>query len=392
MTSIEIPAEACTLSVNVAQLGDAETGEGGVEKRRFSGVANSGDIMQHWYHGQLAVDLKTLKVGRQDLPVLRDHWSSEIVGMTTKVTVDQKKGISVEGVMLGATEAGREAIALLSAGYPMQMSVYVPPKKVTRLRDGETAKVNGRTMNGPGAIYEGSHLREVTMTALGVDEATSAAALSQRGRAITVQLGDEETQPMGEIKNAAALKQEHGAVYDETFQLGHADGVTAERERIAAIQKCSKGVAPEVVQKAITDGASLSEAQATFLAYLQANPPQAETPAPETAAAASEPKGDDDAKAARLAAVREGTPEPSGVDEVTTFSEGKDGDAAAKLAAITDPEEKLRAMFNEHGDTEEGMTAAQLQDEFGDVEIYLAYKRHPLSERQKARAEARRNR
>ena len=70
----------------------------------------------------------------------------------------------------------------------------------------------------------------------------------------------------------------------------------------------------------------------------------------------------------------------SGTDdatEVEEFDEAGSASAARELADMPEGEDKWREQFAVHGDEDLGMTTEQLREEFGDVEIYVAFKKHP---------------
>ena len=366
-TTTEVPMEACRLDVSMSLLaaGEGETAaaEGEPKKRGFSGKANSGGIFDHFYYGKLALDMKSLKINRQDLPVLRDHWSNAICGHTSKVTKGDD-GISVEGTLFDVTDAGREMLALMEAGFPTQMSVWVPPGRIQRLAEGEEAKVNGQTMTGPGAIYYDATLREVTLTSLGADENTSASLLSagQPKRSHTALLmGGESmtTETEATPLSAALLKEQHEGVYNEVFRAG----VEHEKNRVSALNGWADMVEPEVLKAAIDSGDTVESALPKLQASVAA-------------------RRDADLKAARLEALRGEKGESLGVDdpEAAEFVEStKKDDAKAKFSELPDGEEKWKAEYAEHGDGK--LSAAELQEEFETEEDYLAHKNNPSRKR-----------
>lgn len=363
-TTTEVPMEACRLDVSMSLLaggeGEAAAAEGEVKKRGFSGKANSGGIFDHWYYTKLALDMKSLKINRQDLPVLRDHWSNAICGYTSKVTKGDD-GINVEGLLFDATDVGREMLAIMEAGFPTQMSVWVPPGRVQRLAEGEEAKVNGQTMTGPGAIFYDATLREVTLTSLGADENTGASLLSagQSKRSHTALLmGGESmtTETEATPLSAALLKEQHGGVYDEIHKLGREAGIEAERKRVAELNGWADLVEPEVLKAAIDSGDSVASALPKLQASVAA-------------------RRDADLKATRLEALRGEKGEALGTDdpEAAEFAESaKKDDPKTKFSALPDGEEKWKAEYAEHGDGK--LSAAELQEEFVEVEDYVAHK------------------
>lgn len=339
-----IPSSAATFDLNVA-LSPAEAGS---QTRKFAGKANSGNVMpDHWYWGNLGIEMSGLTIGRQDLPVLFQHDPCEPVGYTTKITAGPD-GIDVEGVLLGVTEKGAEIIALLEAKMPLQMSMYAPPAEVLLLQSGESGTVNGRPISGPGAIFTSSRLREVTITTLGVDEGTSAALLSA-GCSFSTSLREQKT-TMATNDPTAGGTPAPAPAPASAAQLAQAkqDAATAERARILSITKLGAGLPQDIVERAISDG--LDEGRAALL-FLDA-----------------ERKG----KENRLAEIRKTTPAALGVDDadpagdaVTKFKEG--GAPAAKKGAVSTEHlsvaDKAKAEF---------ASSKDLQDEFASEADYVA--------------------
>jgi len=198
----------------------------GASTMRMKIVANSGREFSHWFWKKLVLDMSGARIGRQDKPLLRDHDPKRIAGATTRLWVDGRGRLMSEALLTGVTEDGREAIALTEeAGYPWQSSVYVPPKRVRLLNEGESVKVNGRKFEGPGAVFEDFEIREVSLCALGADENTSAAAMGEGGRTtIRFVLGGEtETEEGMKVLEGEALSKLDGTVFENSEAVADED-------------------------------------------------------------------------------------------------------------------------------------------------------------------------
>lgn len=170
-----IPRAALSLreEVSIQQLAEGDKGP-----RRFSMLANSGEIIpNHWYWGNFAVDLSGLQVGRQKRPTLREHDRERIVGFTDSIKITDR-GVEVSGVF-SDTEDARFVQARSDEGFPWEASFYVPPMLIEKVPAGMSAEVNGRTLVGPGHIFRKSKLREVSFATLGADDNTPSTALSE---------------------------------------------------------------------------------------------------------------------------------------------------------------------------------------------------------------------
>lgn len=348
---MKLPAGAFRFDFATISSFAADDKEADPNRRPFKGNAHTGKPMQH-YLGNVAVDLKSMRFNRKDLPVLRDHDGQSIVGFTSSIKKTDA-GVEVEGQLVGVTAAGREVIDLLDAGVPMQMSVYVPPTKILRLAEGESAEVNGHTVNGPGAVLYGTTLREVTITALGADDLTKAALLSSSD-AVEVEeetLADREQNT--ETKTMTKKTEDgsaNGAGGEEKFDAAQirADAIKSERERVAFItsKSAGRGIDPKLVQKAIDEGWSREQAATEFLDAIA------------------------ERKEARLETIRKATPDASGGgngdDELggeeratsRRAASGDSGETSFKAPAGT-PAEFLRFESEWRGD-------AELRERFGD--------------------------
>jgi hypothetical protein len=264
------------------------------KRRKFSMVAHSGRVMlNHWLWGNLAIDLSGVSIGRKKKPALREHNSNRIVGWTEGINIDEKRGIVAEGIFSEKTEDGRQALELADEGFPWQASIYIPPLVIERVKDGETAEVNGRKIKGPGTIFRKSVLREVSFCALGADEHTSASALKDKGDNIDLDIEiienkKEEVESM-ELTDLTLemLKTGRSDLVEALLKEGRESGAKAsldagvkqERTRALAILKEAKGFAgmEGVANEAIEKGDSVEVAVGKFkdkrLAELEKNAP-----------------------------------------------------------------------------------------------------------------------
>ena len=270
----KVPRNA--LMFDLAMLGAAAATSEEVDGKRtrtVSGVANSGaPIEGHWFWGNLAIDLKGLKIGRQDKPILRDHRSDQVLGYTKKIAKTEH-GLEFEGAIFDATEAGREVVELMDRGMPWQMSVYVPPSKVREVAADEEVEVNGHKMRGPGAVFTASRLREVTITAVGADENTRAAAFAGGDEEVEVEVEindmKDKTTGAAPAEPAATSAPPPVALTDADVKTAAEQARLAERKRIAEINKISRGVDARLVAQAIDEGLAPEQAAVRFLAYVQ---------------------------------------------------------------------------------------------------------------------------
>lgn len=320
------PTTACVFtSENFAVSKTADT-QGEVEKLSFAGKANSGAPLNHAFWENFAIDMKGVKVARLDLPVLRDHDPGSIIGYTTAIKLSDA-GIDVEGYLIGANDSAREVMTLMKHGAPLQMSVYVKPSRVLRLEQGDTSKVNGHQLSGPGHIFQESHLREVTITAMGADEDTTATLLSrsQGEREVSVvqyeRLQAEQEKQMSEQKNApvtaAELAAQHPEIIESIRAEAAAQGRDAERQRVEYAFAQGKHVDRDVVLNAISKGLETGAIAEVYLSHVIEKADKAQD---------------------RLAQLRETAPQSVGASPIQEFRET----GIAPTAPATDEELRLK--------------------------------------------------
>lgn len=166
-TTTNVPVSALKFRASAIE----STGTDGQHKA--TGIAYSGEILNHSYWGQVAFDLSSTTVVTPS-PLLVEHDRKARAGIveTAEIGSDIKVGLQLFKV----TPAGAEAIELMAAKFPWQMSVYIIPGSIEELRPGTMTQVNGRQFNGPGVIFRNSVVREISLCSLGVDPNTSAVA------------------------------------------------------------------------------------------------------------------------------------------------------------------------------------------------------------------------
>ena len=158
--------------VNVA---DAPTGEQGLP-RKFSGVANSGKPFSSG--GELVIaDLSNVNY-KSNVPALLLHDRAQRAGFG-QLSVENHQ-LLVKGTLLD-NQYGQMVAQESDAGFPWQMSVHISAESTQQLGQNETAVVNGQTVTGPMVILKNCSVHEISFTPTGVDNETSAIALSDDG-------------------------------------------------------------------------------------------------------------------------------------------------------------------------------------------------------------------
>lgn len=155
----------------------AVEGEGSSAKRRFSGIAYSGEVItEHWYWGNVVFDLSSITVPPK-MPALIDHDRGLRAGFVTDSGLEPS-GLRVRGQLL-TNDSGQAVAKDSDDGFPWQMSVHITPGRVEEIMAGTKTTVNGKELMGPLTVFKDSVLKEVSFTATGWDSNTTATALSR---------------------------------------------------------------------------------------------------------------------------------------------------------------------------------------------------------------------
>ena len=220
MTNLSAVLENRT--VTLSQIGSLiALAAAGRDNRKFAmKPAYSGAAVRRAY-GVLVIDLRGMTFNGARTPILKNHDTNQIVGQSERVAVSNE-GLQVEGFLLASAPAAREVAALSDEGYSWQASVGVEGESFEELREGASATVNGRTIQGPAYIMRKSTLREVSFVPVGADADTAGVALAalKSGRSFSECL--------------AAMQPEREALFASYSQAGGPPTLEDQQALIAA--------------------------------------------------------------------------------------------------------------------------------------------------------------
>ena len=155
--------------------------EGEDGKKKLKMVVYSGKVIKdHFWWGDLAIDLEGVKFLMSKYPVLENHNTDRRIAFTAKPIVDEN-GISLDP---DKTTFLDNEVSLTfqkdsTAGFPFQSSLYAKPSAIERISDGEKSEVNGFTFKGPGTIWRKCEFKEASVCVFGWDSQTVASAFSK---------------------------------------------------------------------------------------------------------------------------------------------------------------------------------------------------------------------
>jgi hypothetical protein len=126
------------------------------------------------FHLPVIVDLETLKVPRQKVPILRGHDADRIAGHSDKIDLSPQR-LKATGVLSGMPEHTADLTHTARHGFPWQVSIGAQTTtRPQHVPAGETVKVNGRNWSGPLLVARGAVLRELSLLPMGADGNTDA--------------------------------------------------------------------------------------------------------------------------------------------------------------------------------------------------------------------------
>lgn len=188
------------------QLGqlNVNQAEEGKNKRTFSGVAYSGEVItDHWYWDRVIFDLDSMQLkGR--IPALLEHRSSQRAGAINTHSINHQTGLTVSGDLM-SNEFGTQVAQDSDDGFPWQMSVRIEPSSIEEIKADASVMVNGKVHQGPITVFRGGRIREVSFCALGADDNTNAVAASHSPKSKT--FNQEETD-VTELEQAKAAQKQ----------------------------------------------------------------------------------------------------------------------------------------------------------------------------------------
>ena len=152
----------------------AEQGEDGEPQGppRFEVVANTGQKMQlSGWDEDVVLDIQGAEFAKRIVANL-DHDEQRRVGQVSAKTKTDGE-IILAGTASAATEARREVIESSNNGFEWEASIEADPKKVSKVKAGQTKEVNGQQMEGPFYHVEASKVYGFAFVSRGADSETS---------------------------------------------------------------------------------------------------------------------------------------------------------------------------------------------------------------------------
>ena len=151
------------------------------DKRRLQmTVYNGGVIKDHWWWGDLAIDISGLKFDRSKYPILENHRTDRKIGFSARpITKNGKVELDPRTSEFVDTEASQEFQKTSMAGFPYQASMYAIPSVIERVEKNASVDVNGFKFKGPGTVWRRCLYQEASVCVFGWDKETESKAFSK---------------------------------------------------------------------------------------------------------------------------------------------------------------------------------------------------------------------
>lgn len=232
---------------------------------KFTMTAYTGQpMMVGYYDDPVVINLEGIGLDRQQIPIFYAHDSYKGVGHTEAIRVEDGALIA-EGKISRSNTFAQDVIESGLKGFPWQASVggYITARR--DLPEGETAQINGRTIEGPALIAERFELKEISFVELGADDNTSATVSAAKHFRKEKEMEKKETLNAGAVDKVLGSAPEQtpdvSQIVAEAVKAG-VDGLKAElqkeadeRRRVDEINARAAGIGnPELQAQAIKEG------------------------------------------------------------------------------------------------------------------------------------------
>jgi len=260
----QAPGSACHFVMEDAvKFAQSEKNDKGMVKL----VGYRGDIIKHWYWGNLAFDMAGLHFDKPRTPGLIDHMTSK------RLTYSTERAIEPETFIAGPFLENNNAKELendIKNGFPFQASLSLLPEIVEQIEDGESVEVNGKMLKGPGAVFRKAAIYEISAVVFGAFSNTESAEYNDNNTNVTFKM--KETLMSDKDKTKLTLEQfksDHAELYSQVFEMGKADGGKSSIERFARLQKAC-GDDNELIVNCFSEGLDTGDAMAKRIEKLSA--------------------------------------------------------------------------------------------------------------------------
>ena len=167
-----VPARQCVFQAEL-EVNDRKSDSD--RSTPFTGIARTGDALNHAYWGRVVHDLDGMRV-KPRIPIDWNH-TDTLVGYANKFnteTGDLEIAGALTPTKFDQTQRAQQIIDQSEQGVPFEMSISFPGDlELERVPKGKQVEVNQRAFDGPLTVIRSWSLRAVAVTPMGQDPQTA---------------------------------------------------------------------------------------------------------------------------------------------------------------------------------------------------------------------------
>lgn len=178
---LKVPGSACCLDMpDTGLFAFAETETDDALPTQVKITCYSGKVIpDHYWWGNLIIDLSGMSFPKASCPILWEHDTDRIVGMSDRPVVTAKGTLEIEAGTLLNTPDGENVAKLSKQKFPLQASIRATPTEIERIDEKQITTVNGQKMSGPLTVWRKSTYKETSVCVFGFDSNTQSKAFAE---------------------------------------------------------------------------------------------------------------------------------------------------------------------------------------------------------------------
>lgn len=146
----------------------------------FEMLGYSGKIIKnHWWWGDLIINLRGMKFPKKKVPILMQHNIERKVGFAPKPDISQNN-LRFDSITYLDTDDSLKFREQSKEGFPFEASISVNDVKVVRLEKDAKMEINGLKVKGPITIFDESTFKECSVCVFGADSNTKSKAFEDK--------------------------------------------------------------------------------------------------------------------------------------------------------------------------------------------------------------------
>lgn len=213
---LKIPNNACCLDMPDTDLFVfAEGVEGSEKPSKVRITCYSGKVIpDHRWWGNLIIDLSGMSFPKTSTPILWEHDTDRIVGMSGTPTVTEDYQLVIEEGTILDTEDGKKVTDLSKKQFPFQASIQARPTEIEKITEKQMTEVNGQKMKGPLTVWRKSTYKETSVCVFGYDSNTDSTVFAENPENPTYFTLEVNPMPNAAPFDIAAFKAENPEAYN----------------------------------------------------------------------------------------------------------------------------------------------------------------------------------